>query len=82
MLRHCEAIRHAGDVVADGASFALLGETRHHVRRQRSGVLAIGPKEPTQDPLGLLARLEDPRVGIEIGLEKILEISLIFLYLL
>ena len=82
MLRQREAIRHAGDVVADGASFALLIETRHHVRRQLSGILAIDPEELSQGLLSPLADLEHTRVGVEIDLEKILEIVLISLYFL
>jgi len=77
VLRQREAIRHPGDVVADGASFALLSETRHHVHRQLSGILPIGPEEPTQDALGPLTHLEHPRMGVEIDVEEILEISLI-----
>src|SRR4030042_1128017 len=58
MLRQCEAIRHAGDVVSDRASFALLAEPRHHLLRQPSGIPAIGLEELAHDRLGLPAGLE------------------------
>ena len=79
MLRQREAIRHPGDVVADGASFALLAKTRHHVCRKLARILPVGPEELGQGSLSLLARLHHSRVRVEIELEEILEIILILL---
>ena len=64
--------------------FTDPGSREYSMSRLCFGLLILGilALDAMAVLLGLLGRLEHPRVGVEIGLEKILEIGLILLYLL
>ena len=56
VLRESEAIRHARDVVGDRAGFAVRGEVRAHLLRNRRRIASVHAPQFFEDALGLLGR--------------------------
>ena len=66
VLVHRKSIRHASNVIRDGAKLPFSPEASPHVCRKKIRVLSIGSKKIPDDPLGLPSATDDVGVVIEI----------------
>src|SRR5688500_12402387 len=76
VLREREAVGHPRDVVRDRASFALLPESRHHVRRQRVAPGAVMAIEVAERLLGAAGGFEHALVVVQMVVKELLELTL------